>query len=870
MDDNIFENKSGMNKIAALVDEFSSSSLILDQKKQYLYNLRNSGSKLTFVTGLQGVGKSVLIDLFLKVESEKKAIVFDCYENVCLDDIIFFFYRILFEKRLLDKKNLRKDETFAKESIDQKIISSINNLNETVTIVFDSFEKLYENEKEEIDPDILNFIEYLIKNKNTSLIISSRIMPDELVDKYHGVADLIEIEPLSKSDIITLVQSRDLNVTKSVIEKFYEETRGLPLYVKSFFLMMMDFKKDDIFDSLVEMNKSGKSFENYVFSKRYEKLDDKETFNKLCLIRHPSDREFLYELISKIDLAFLLNKNLITSFRGGFYVKDYIKNIVLPMCPPKNKSKYHQELADIYAKQIPLKHSQRLIKLSRTSLHDECSYHQNMVKDISVKHPMSNIDFIASTLKDDAILLMGKETSAKKPEIKEPEHYEEREPKPVKKAEPVEKKVLKDEFDEDIKVTLNKEDFDIQGVSLKLSEEEQKLLSMSDEEDETEFPARQVINLSELENFRSRTDYEDIDFDENEEYQEEDDYLEKAIRAEESGDFHEALDYYKKYHYEIRGTDKEIYALDKISLCFTRVGNKEEAVNALERAYLICFGKNEFSKAGQIILSIAKVYKEFKDYERAQKSYEKFFNQELSWIEPKYVAEAYKDLGDIFNQENNFRQALLNYNQAMTTLEDYEDPSEVRSLLSELYFKIGLMYDDAGDITKAVNNYKHSEKLDSNPDTNYYIADCYSNLGLIYREKGDFKTAINYLNKTYQVDQKRNNLEGIYYSSLKLADAYCDVKDYQNAIKYYSAKLNVAREIKSVYYISSTYLDLGDVNVELNDFSKAVRYYILAQRVLGDAISTDSQYRIQRRVNSVKRKIGLRSFENILKEIRNG
>lgn len=884
MSENIFSNKNNMNRIAALVDEFSSSSLILEHKKLPLYNMRTSGAKVSFVNGVQGCGKSTLIDLYLKIEVNKKAIVFDCYENVCLDDIIFFFYRILYENKLLDRKNLRKDETYAKESIDQKIISSINNLNENITVVFDSFEKLYQNKEGKIDPDILNFIEYLIKNRNTSVIISSRIAPDDLYNKYQSISEEINISPLTQDDVVDLIQYRSIDATKSTLEKFYEITMGIPLYIKSFLMMMIDIKNEDLFDAMVQMTKSGKSFENYVLTNRYNSLEDKETFNKLCLIRHPSDKEFLYEIISKAELSYLLNKNMITAFRGSFYIKDYFKDIVLSLLPQKLLSTYHEELAEIYEKQIPLKHSQRLIKLSRTSLSEEFSYHKQMSKNVAPNMSSSDIDFLASTLNDDAILLMDKEISQSKSVGNilddEDEKVDRQPPIPSKKSlsspsrnsdnldflsSAVDGQTLLDGIGDS-------SDVDMEGISINLSEEEKLLLSSSsgddDEIDTSAFMSRKSIDLSDLENFRNRSTYEDVDLSD---ISAKDELLSRALRCESEGDYQRALEYFKKYHYEVRGGDKEVYALDKISICFTHLGNKEEAVNALEKAYLICFEKSEFSKAGQILLSMAKVFKEFKDYARAKKTYEKFFSQELSWVEPKYIAEAYKDLGDIFNQENNFRQAISNYTKAMETLGRYDEDSEAdyASLLAELYFKIGLLYDDAGDISKAVTHYRNAEKTDNNPDTNLYLADCYSNLGLIFREKGDFKTALEYLSKTFDIDKSKSNLEGIYYSSLKLADIYCDLKEYNKALKFYTVKLDAAKKISSVYYISSTYLDLGDMYSEMSDFTKAVKFFILAQKVLGDAISTDSQYRIQRRINNIKRKVGLRSFENILRDIKN-
>src|SRR5699024_9050858 len=143
----------------------------------------------------------------------------------------------------------------------------------------------------------------LIKNRNTSVIISSRIAPDDLYSKYQSISEEINIPSLTEDDVVDLIQSRNIDATKSTIEKFYEITMGIPLYVKSFLMMMIDMKNDDLFDAMVQMTKSGKSFENYVFTNRYDALEDKETFNKLCLIRHPSDKEFLYEIISKSDLT---------------------------------------------------------------------------------------------------------------------------------------------------------------------------------------------------------------------------------------------------------------------------------------------------------------------------------------------------------------------------------------------------------------------------------------------------------------------------------------------------------------------------------------------------------------------------------------
>ena len=123
------------------------------------------------------------------------------------------------------------------------------------------------------------------------------------------------------------------------------------------------------------------------------------------------------------------------------------------------------------------------------------------------------------------------------------------------------------------------------------------------------------------------------------------------------------------------------------------------------------------------------------------------------FVSPKYhysYADAYSNLGNVYFDQKDFNEALLNYNESLKLKE------------TELtYVLIGNTLAVKNDFNNAVKAYQSALKL--NP--NYALA--YFNLGLLNSQKGNFDDALKQFDKSIKIDpsfaEAYRNTAIIYY-----------------------------------------------------------------------------------------------------------
>ena len=141
---------------------------------------------------------------------------------------------------------------------------------------------------------------------------------------------------------------------------------------------------------------------------------------------------------------------------------------------------------------------------------------------------------------------------------------------------------------------------------------------------------------------------------------------------------------------------------------------------------------------------------------------------------------------------------------------------ELEPRISEIYFKIGRIYDDLSDslmhdenIKLAMDYYFKTLELDEN----HYFANL--NLGSIYERNDDLENALKYTLKSYEI----NNNEKM--ASYNLGVIYSKLNDFEKAEKCY------LDEIKKKEFYPYAYYNLGIIYKDYyKDYYKAKEYYI--------------------------------------------
>jgi tetratricopeptide (TPR) repeat protein len=177
----------------------------------------------------------------------------------------------------------------------------------------------------------------------------------------------------------------------------------------------------------------------------------------------------------------------------------------------------------------------------------------------------------------------------------------------------------------------------------------------------------------------------------------------------------------------------------------------------------------------------------------------------------------------------------------------FVDNTVEKDLLSELYFKYGLLLDESSQTEQAVQFYKKCIELNSGP----YLSSAFSNIAAIFEEIGKYELAIKYSLESLRIDEHTKNCNGIYISSMKLAEVYTG-KNPEKALEYYKKAKACAKELNEPFYIASVNTALGDFYLNGKDRSAALKYYEEALQIAQNHFSKDNIAKIEMRIREVE------------------
>src|SRR3972149_4734904 len=150
--------------------------------------------------------------------------------------------------------------------------------------------------------------------------------------------------------------------------------------------------------------------------------------------------------------------------------------------------------------------------------------------------------------------------------------------------------------------------------------------------------------------------------------------------------------------------------------------------------------------------------------------------------------------------------------------------------IAEAYVWEAYLYEQKGDIQKALNYFHLSLKLWEEINDKYGIGNCLNNLASIYDSQGEMSKAMDYYKQSYKILNEIGEKEGSAYALNNIGYSYNSLKDTANALKFYIQSLIIREEIKdslgmgqSLYNIGSVYDNSGNINKALDYYNKSLK-----------------------------------------------
>ncbi len=150
-------------------------------------------------------------------------------------------------------------------------------------------------------------------------------------------------------------------------------------------------------------------------------------------------------------------------------------------------------------------------------------------------------------------------------------------------------------------------------------------------------------------------------------------------------------------------------------------------------------------------------------------------------------------------------------------------------LLSLLYFELGNVYSNSGDLFKAKNAYEHGLRIDTDLADEKGIAVLKQRLGLIYMDMGHYKQAFNHFLESNNLAERQQDSLLISYNYHNIGVIYEHLENYDRAEFYYLESLRLDSLRQDWEGVAIGIMNLGNIISFKGNEDEAMRYYVLAK-----------------------------------------
>ncbi len=781
-----------------------------------IYDFINSTDDLLYIAGFQGCGKSEIVNKVLdKTNTDILLFQHLCFENSVIDDFLLGFYDTLRFYSINKKINLKKSLT---ENFAQKVSFYFKNLDKKSLIIIDNFEIISKNS------EIMDFLALLGKFENVKLILISRVLNPEFFKDKGLNFQIIDILPNDFETFKLKVQDALEIYSEDDIKELFDKTKGYELYLKMAlrYIITVNTTLKEFMD---EFKKRNLEFDDFLLSKIVSLVPPiyLPFLQNMSCLNHSVKIDFIehYNLGDISLVNYLYRKMLISKFDNEIYLKDYLKQYFLGNLSIQEKIDNYKNLIEIYKQELSKSPKDRLLRLSRESIRKQIDFLQSKIPNINKPKSLEGIDFsyIAPAANAASQATSGTKT-----------------PWYMKLALEGGKKFQKDTANAqnmEAKTSINNIQRPLFGEEI-LSDEEELLIK----------------------EFRRNKAQKNI--------------LDEVKKLEENYDYNGAITCLLGLLGKV--SDKSMVKEIEVSLAknYSKIHDIEKALNAYSNAKKICKELGDSKGYIGILLSLAELYKNLYRFNLAKECLNEIVNTDDTAFTgiKNTISKGYLELGEIFETENNFESALKYYQKAIET-GDKDNPDN--ELLSEIYYKTALLYDNGQEPQNALKYYKISIQTGKNNGAKN-LSTCFANSGLIYIDFwtensniNDFQLAVENFEAALEIDKKENNNNGIYFASKQLSGLFRD-NDNEKSIKYLNLALDSALKLDDSFKIAISYLEIGDYYYNKQNNKDALISYLKARKALGSSISKENKERISIRINDMKIKMENSEFKEILKE----
>jgi len=184
------------------------------------------------------------------------------------------------------------------------------------------------------------------------------------------------------------------------------------------------------------------------------------------------------------------------------------------------------------------------------------------------------------------------------------------------------------------------------------------------------------------------------------------------------------------------------------------------------------------------------------------------------------IAYANVNIGRIYEDQGDVIKALELYHQSLKRMEEISDTASMAGCLNN----IGTIYYNQHDIQKAVECYEKSMNMLKELGDKHGVARGLTNLSVVYMNQKDYEKSLEDNFKGLAIQEEIGDKLGISITWSNMGVTYSKQGDKVRALEYYHKSLELAQEIEDVEGICLALSNIADLQRELGDLAEALLF----------------------------------------------
>ncbi len=181
------------------------------------------------------------------------------------------------------------------------------------------------------------------------------------------------------------------------------------------------------------------------------------------------------------------------------------------------------------------------------------------------------------------------------------------------------------------------------------------------------------------------------------------------------------------------------------------------------------------------------------------------------------LAESYNALGTLSFNRCDYDRSIEYFREALSNHHDLLG-------VSKTYNNLGNVYDDLGELNKALEYYEKSLDISRKIGENYNIAASLNNLGIIHWEKGDLESVLEYQQEALKIFEKMGSKRTTAILLNNVGNVYQDKGDLREALKNYREALQIAEDMDYEMGTLHPLTNIGAIKHERGKFKESEEY----------------------------------------------